>query len=89
MNLQGSGLGRHGPIVVEAPRRSYGYAVVASPRIWGRGAPNAARCITRTGSYATSLQTCVTRKQTTTPMARGINVATAVHFALRVSFQIV
>jgi hypothetical protein len=38
------GLGRHGPIsVVGAPRRSYGYAVVAPPRIWGRGARNAAR----------------------------------------------
>ena len=28
----------HGPIsVVEAPNRSDGYGVVASPRIWGRG----------------------------------------------------
>ena len=39
------GLRRDGPIsVVGAPRRSYGYAVVAPPRIWGRRARNAARC---------------------------------------------
>jgi hypothetical protein len=50
MILHGSGLRRHGPthalrawvpLVVAAPRRSLGYAVVASPRIWGRGARNA------------------------------------------------
>jgi len=51
MILRGRGLGRHGPIsVVGSPRRSYGYAFGEPPRIWGRGVPNAARCITRTGS---------------------------------------
>jgi hypothetical protein len=35
--------------------------------------------------YATSLQTCATRKQTTKPIRRGMSVATVVHFALRVS----
>ena len=40
----GIGLRRHGPIsVVGAPRRSYGYAFVAPPRIWGHGASNEAR----------------------------------------------
>ncbi len=49
--LQDSGLRRHGPIfVVDVPRRSLGYAVVTSPRIWGRGARNAGRCISTTGS---------------------------------------
>ena len=38
---------------------------------------------------ATSLQTWVNRKQTTTPMATGSSVATVVHFALRVSLKIV
>src|SRR5687768_10068701 len=38
------GLRWHGPIsVVGAPRRSYGYAFVAPPRIWGRGTRNAGR----------------------------------------------
>ena len=42
MDLGDRGLGRHGPSsVVGAPRRSSGYAVVAPPWIWGRGAPNA------------------------------------------------
>ena len=42
MILRDCGLRRHGPVsVVEAPRRSFGYAVVASPRIRGRGARNA------------------------------------------------
>ncbi len=48
MTLRGCGLGRHGPdsasrcySVVRAPRRSFGYAFVALPRIRGRGAPNA------------------------------------------------
>src|SRR5689334_12358442 len=31
------------PPVVGAPRRSYGYAFVAPPRIWGRGTRNAGR----------------------------------------------
>ena len=55
MNFRGRGLGWHGPThalrarvppVVEAPRRSLGYAVVASPDprfawvpLWGRGIP--------------------------------------------------
>ena len=53
MVLHGSGLGWHGPIsVVGAPSRSDGYGVVAPPRIWSRGIPNAAHCITRTGSYS-------------------------------------
>jgi hypothetical protein len=44
MSLLVRGLRRHGPIfVVDAPRRSDGYAFVASPRIWGRGARNAVR----------------------------------------------
>ena len=48
----GRGLGWHGSAsVVGAPRRSSGYAVVAPPRIRGRGTPNAARSFTRTGSY--------------------------------------
>ncbi len=39
------GLGWHGPIsVVGPPSRSDGYGVVAPPRIWGRGIPNAAHC---------------------------------------------
>src|SRR5687768_16678994 len=38
------GLRWHGPIsVVGAPRRSYGYAFIAPPRIWGRGTRNAGR----------------------------------------------
>lgn len=50
-NLGGLRLGWHGPAsVVGAPRRSYGYALVAPPRIRGRGTPNAARYIARTGS---------------------------------------
>ena len=43
IDLEGRGLGRHGPIfVVGSPRRSLGYAVGKPPGIWGRGAPNAA-----------------------------------------------
>ena len=43
MNLHVGGLRWHGPIsVVGAPSRSYGYGVVAPPRIWGRGIRNAA-----------------------------------------------
>ncbi len=38
---------------------------------------------------ASSRHTCVTRKQTVTPMASGISVATVVHLALRVSLKIV
>lgn len=37
------------------------------------------------GQPASNLQTCVTRKQTVTPMATGMSVATDVHFTLRVS----
>ena len=38
------GLGRHGAIsVVGPPSRSLSYACGAPPRIWPRGAPNAAR----------------------------------------------
>ncbi len=45
MTLHVEGLGWHGPIsVVGAPNRSYSYGVVAPPRIWGRGIPNAAHC---------------------------------------------
>ncbi len=45
VSLRVGGLGWHGPIsVVGAPNRSYGYGVVAPPRIWGRGIPNAAHC---------------------------------------------
>ena len=41
--LPGLGLRRHGPIsVVGAPSRSYGYAVVAPPRIRGHAARNEA-----------------------------------------------
>ena len=49
----GRGLRWHGPThalrarvppVVGAPSRSEGYGVVAPPRIWSRGIPNAARC---------------------------------------------
>ena len=37
-------------------------------------------------AYApSSLQICVTRKQTVTPITTGMSVATVVHFALRVS----
>ena len=44
----------------------------------------------RAASYAASSRhTCVTRKQTVTPMASGISVATVVHLALRVSLKIV
>jgi hypothetical protein len=51
MILGGGGLRRHGPAsVVGAPRRSFGYVVVAPPRIRGRGVRNAARCISTTGS---------------------------------------
>ena len=43
IDLRSHGLGRHGPIfVVGPPRRSLGYAFGKPPRIWGRGAPNAA-----------------------------------------------
>jgi len=42
MILRVGGLGWHGPIpVVRAPSRSEGYGVVALPRVWGRGIPNA------------------------------------------------
>jgi hypothetical protein len=42
--LQVRGLGRHGFIFfVGPPRRNYGYAIGEPPRIWSRGAPNAAR----------------------------------------------
>ena len=45
MRVRVEGLGWHDPIsVVGAPIRSYGYGVVAPPRIWGRGIPNAAHC---------------------------------------------
>ena len=54
--LLGGGLRRHGPAsVVGAPRRSFGYVVVAPPRIRGGtrrrrvGVRNAARCISTTG----------------------------------------
>ena len=57
IDLGGRGLGRHGPdhasrgaLVVGPLRRGYGYGraplaewrVVGPPRIWSRGAPNAA-----------------------------------------------
>ena len=49
MNLHAGGLRWHGPDhasrgapVVGTPSRSYGYGVVAPPRIWGRGIRNAA-----------------------------------------------
>ena len=49
IDLEGRGLGRHGPttlargaLVVGSPRRSFGYAIGKPPGIWGRGAPNAA-----------------------------------------------
>ena len=49
LNTQVCGLGWHGPIsVVGAPSRSDGYGVVAPPRTWGRGIPNAARCTSST-----------------------------------------
>ncbi len=49
MILRVCGLGWHGPIsVVGAPSRSDGYGVVAPPRIWSRGIPNAARCTSST-----------------------------------------
>ncbi len=60
--IRGSGLGWHGPtghrrrwslrarvpLVVGAPNRSLGYGVVAPPRIWSRGIPNAAHCTSPT-----------------------------------------
>ena len=49
IDLGSRGLGRHGPttltrgaLVVGPPRRSLGYAFGGPPRIWSRGAPNAA-----------------------------------------------
>ena len=49
MTVRVEGLGWHDPDhasrgapVVGAPIRSYSYGVVAPPRIWGRGIPNAA-----------------------------------------------
>jgi hypothetical protein len=51
MTMYAGGLGRHGPTsVVGTPRRSCGYAFGVPPRIWGRGVPNAAHPMTRTGS---------------------------------------
>ena len=43
MTLHVEGLRWHDPIsVVGAPSCSYGYGVVAPPRVWGRGIRNAA-----------------------------------------------
>ena len=48
--IHAGGLRRHGPIsVVGTRRRSYGYALLSPPWIWGRGAHNATR---RTSSTA-------------------------------------
>ena len=51
ISLRVEGLGWHGPDhasrgapVVGAPSRSYDYGVVAPPRAWDRGVPNAAHC---------------------------------------------
>ena len=50
MTLHVEGLRWHGPIsVVGAPSLSYGYGVVAPPRVWGRGIRNAAHCTHSTG----------------------------------------
>ena len=47
--LEVCGLGWHGTIsVVGAPSGSYGWRVVAPPRIWRRGIPNAAHCTSST-----------------------------------------
>ena len=52
MSLRGRGLGWRGPIpVVGAPPSSDCYASSRRHRVWGRGTPNAARPITRTGSW--------------------------------------
>ena len=51
MNQAGNGLGRHGPSsVVGTPNRSSSYGVVAPPRRWGHGVPNAAHPIVHTDS---------------------------------------
>ena len=47
------------------------------------------RCAHDSGYAASSRHTWVTRKQTVTPMASGMTVATVVHLALRVSLKIV
>ncbi len=53
MTVRVEGLGWHDPIsVVRAPSHSYGYGVVAPPRIWGRGIPNAANCTPSTAFLA-------------------------------------
>ncbi len=52
MILHVEGLGWHDPIsVVGAPSRSECYGVVAPPRIWGRGIPNAAHCTPSTAFW--------------------------------------
>ena len=55
MSVRVEGLGWHDPDhaprgapVVGAPSRSYCYGVVAPPRSWGRGIPNAAHCTSST-----------------------------------------
>jgi hypothetical protein len=49
MTIQVEGLGWHGSIpVVGAPSHSECYGVVAPPRAWGRGLPNATRCTSST-----------------------------------------
>ena len=56
MTLHVEGLGWHGPIpVVGAPNRSYDYGVVAPPRAWGRGIPNAAHCTSSTAFWVVPL----------------------------------